>query len=221
MESERILVFSQELRLLDEELCGEVRHMRISPVCRNCANLARERDSDNAIRKETQNQLRDLKSELDEAASLINSLQDEARKTSDENQRLKQRIESLEKELSSLRSRAPSSLSSSNPDLESERRLRIKIQAELEMYKRQTKSNDVATLANARRVAIALASHCVELSRELADLKGHTGSGSSTLVNSVQFFHARGSTDIPRESRPITANLGWDTADDDLFDSLG
>jgi hypothetical protein len=113
----------------------------------------------------------------------------------------------------------------SGPELEEERRRRKIAELELEAYKKQhAKAPDAVIAANARRVAISLARHCVELSAELN--KYRTGTVNSQLVSLEEIKAALVPKTTPRVI-PVDPALkvptsGWGNVqdDDDLFSAL-
>jgi septal ring factor EnvC (AmiA/AmiB activator) len=215
MESERIVGITREIALIDAALSSEIVHPRVPPQCNACANLRRQIDSDLARRRDTQRQFVELKQELDDAGILIDALKEEARKTSYENESLKENLKNLEKELSLLRKQTSSS-SVPHSELAKERKLRKKAESEVELYRRQSKPIDGNALNNSRRVAIALASHCFQMSQELSLLKG--ARDPSKLEWAELFPEPNPREDTPT-SIPAVA-IGWDTGEDDLFESL-
>ena len=105
--------------------------------------------------------------------------------------------------------------------LEIEKRRRIRAEAELDMYRRQSKQSDSATLANARRVAIALACRCSELADELAEIKGLKPGKDALPKDTIKTVIFQ--DPVPHVS-PVAslapAKTGWDVDDDDLFSVL-
>ena len=104
--------------------------------------------------------------------------------------------------------------SSGNSELDAEKRRRLRAEAELDAYRRQTKGTDSTTTMNAKRVAITLARHCLELSDELAKLRGTKQAPISVPADVLK-------TAIFQPSVPtVSAKSGWDADDDDLFADL-
>ena len=112
-------------------------------------------------------------------------------------------LSNLRSEITRLKTSGKSAPSSE--ELEVEKRRRTKLETELEAYRRQGRPSDPVNAVNARRVAIALAQHCLELSAELAKLRGVQGSSPDVVI-------------VPQ----LGAGGGWglDDDDDSLFSGL-
>lgn len=110
-----------------------------------------------------------------------------------------------------------------------EKQMNSRADEELSAYRKQISKNESVIVANARRVAISLARHCVELSQELHTLK-HGGSPetqpdiSTDAIKAVIFPNIvkQPSPKITLTHVPPESKTGWGQLDDDddLFSSL-
>ena len=102
-------------------------------------------------------------------------------------------------------------------ELAIEKQRRIRAEQELEIHRKQGRTADEKLAANAKRVAIALAQHCLELSQELHKLKNVNNARSEA----VEDQHVPAITNVPGMStEPLGAPpkvAGWGM-DDDIFD---
>ena len=114
-------------------------------------------------------------------------------------------------------------MTSSSADLDTERRRRVKAETELELHRRQSKQSDNSTVANAKRVAIALACRCAELSDELAGLKGLKVANTPAppeIIKQIIFQEETKPDPPPALEKPVVVKSGWDLDDDDELFSL-
>jgi predicted RND superfamily exporter protein len=176
-----------------------------------------------------------LKEDLENAANLIESLKDEITHENKKNEELKKQILNLNKELEKNRASSGSSANvvGNHVELESERKRRQMAEMELEAYRRQTKHTDNnQQIANARRVAISLARHCVQLSQELDSLR-YSQTSSIQKISKEDLKAVLVTKEIPKPAsqtiaQPMQAThlsvpkSGWGNAeeDDDLFSVL-
>ena len=200
---------SDELGGLEELLKDELARTRIEPVLR-------DHEQSDARVKSLSEEIETLNADLKNAGDLIESLKDEVMHKAKRNDQLKTQLEEKHK--------SPH-VSQSSPELDAERRLRLKAEDELDMYRRQSKSSDSASTLNAKRVAISLARHCSELAHEIESLRNGTGAMSQgelqETLRGVIFqasSPAKLPVSVPPPSHPKTA---WGLEDDDdLFSSL-
>lgn len=232
--TERIDAVSREIFSLATLLKAELDQKRVDPypiTCQTCTDAKHSLNTEKTRNVQLVKQVDSLRGDIQSAGDLIESLKDEIRGESDKNEQLRRRIDELNKELQKRPTRDPSTGTfASSVDLDTERRKRMKVEAELEMYRKQTKGSEPQGVLNAKRIAIALASHCLELSREVAELRGDatdSAPASETLKNFI--FHnqvsappvptIRPSPKVSAPKPPVKAS-GWDLDDDDLFDAL-
>lgn len=231
---ERIDAVSREIFGLETLLKAELAQKRVDPftiTCQTCTDAKHSLNTEKTRNVQLAKEVDSLRGDIESAGDLIESLKDEIRGESDKNEQLCRRIEELNKEIQkrSMRDHSTGSLASS-ADLDTERRKRMKAEAQLEMYRKQTKGSEQQGVSNAKRIAIALASHCLELSREVAKLRGDakdSAPASETLKYII--FHdqvspppvptIRPSPKVSAPKPPIQAS-GWNLDDDDLFDAL-
>ena len=198
-----------ELVALKELLKDELARTRIEPVLR-------DHEQSDARVKSLSEEIETLNADLKNAGDLIESLKDEVAHETKRKDQLKAQLEERSKS---------SHASQLSPELDSERKLRLKAENELEMYRRQSKSSDSASTLNAKRVAISLARHCSELAHEIESLRNGTGAMSQgelqETLRGVIFqasSPAKLPVSVPPPSHPKTA---WGLEDDDdLFSSL-
>lgn len=176
-----------------------------------------------------------LKGDLENAANLIESLKDEITHENKKNEELKKRILNPNKEFEKNRASSGSSTNGlgNHVELESERKRRQMAEMELEAYRRQTKHTDNnQQIANARRVAISLARHCVQLSQELESLR-YSQTSSIPKISKEDLKAVLVTREIPKPASQTIAQptqathlsvpkSGWGNTDedDDLFSVL-
>ena len=206
------MVTREEIEELEKLLRDELSHARIDPV-------------------KISEEIAELRQEVESAGNLIDSLKQDLAAEHKRNEDLRKQIESLNKEYVTRKIVEKSCrlgkgrTAVSGPELEEERRRRKIAEMELEAYKKQhAKAPDAVIAANARRVAITLARHCVELNNELN--KYRTGTLNSPPVSLEEIKAAL----VPKSTpavKPVAPALkvptsGWGSAhdDDDLFSAL-
>ena len=223
----------REIEDLEVALREELSHTRIRPSrgSEDIQNqLAVEKNRNYSLTQEMDL----LKEDLENAANLIESLKDEISHESRKNDELKKQIDNLNKELAKTRVSGASSASgaATSSEFELERKRRQMVEMELEAYRRQTKNADNnIQIANARRVAISLARHCVQLSQELGFLRnGHTTNLPKISKEDLKAVLAPKETPKPvapsvvqaTQQKPLAVpKSGWGNADEDDEDLFG
>jgi chromosome segregation ATPase len=163
--------------------------------------------------------------DLEAAGELIESLKAELTQQGNAYEALKKEIASFKAELAKTNSVPAASYA----ELDNERRRRIRAEEELSAYRRQSKCNNSEN--NAKRIAISLARHCVELTQELERLRR----GDPAAIPHEARQDALKAIIFPKEATPkahvmaqpakapvpVSAK-GWGTLDDDddLFSAL-
>ena len=183
-----------DLNHLTQLLCEELGHER-RPVhlsCDSCKSLRHELEGSQKLNTNLQERIRGLEKQVNHS------------------QQLKSENDALRSQLAHTQGHP--SYQSVVGELAIEKQRRLKAEQELEIYRKQGKTSEEKAAANAKRVAIALAHHCVELSSELERLRA-TNSRDSHLRDSGK-----------KVLDPILKNVdvkakasGWDI-DDDIFD---
>jgi Xaa-Pro aminopeptidase len=164
----------------------------------------------------------------DSCISLQNQLEDAQKK----NQSLSSRVQELDKQLSLSRKireendslktqlnqkQEQGSYQSLTGELSIEKQRRIKAEQELAIYRKQGKTSDEKIAVNAKRVAVALAQHCLELTEEIRKLKGGVGRVDPSPHNNVHVSHDS-VAQLVAGSDPTSLKIAAWGLDDDIFD---
>ena len=160
-----------------------------------------------------------------EDREMIESLKAEISRLEVSNQSLSKEVQGLKAEIAKTRA-VPAV---STVELEKERMRRVRAEEELSAYRRQSKGNNVEN--NAKRIAISLARHCVELAQELERVRRGeplTGTHEATKDALRSVIFPKDSTPkvhAPAQPPKVAVSVprkGWGVLDDDddLFSAL-
>lgn len=180
-------------RLLHDELSCERQPVRLD--CQKCVHLTHE--------------LAEEQKKLRQSVERVSHLEKQVLL----NRELKEENISLKKQL--VRDTDNPSYQSVVGELAIEKQRRIRAEQELEIYRKQGKTTDEKVAANAKRVAIALAQHCLELSHELQKIRESKRETDDNRVEPHEAARNLESSLEPPASLPKVA--GWGI-DDDIFD---
>ncbi len=189
-----------ELSDLARLLEGELSYER-QPVKRDCESCVKLNHELTMTRKKVQSNI-DRIHDLEKQIAVIRELKEEN--------------QSLRKQL--VRDADNPSYQSVLGELTIEKQRRVRAEQELEMYRKQGKTADEKVANNAKRVAIALAKHCLELSHELQKLRDGTkradeqrrpGDPGGTRASAT-------SSELASTTQKVA---GWGM-DDDIFDEI-
>ncbi len=180
-------------QLLQTEL-AQARHPA-KVICDSCSDLRRELKHAQEREKVLSSRLRELEKEM--ALS---------RKLREENESLRKQITSSQNQ---------SSYQSLAGELSIERQRRVKAEQELAVYRKQGKTPEEKIAVNAKRVAVALAQHCLELTEEVRKLKGPLPSTGRSQNETIVISHEPALV-VPIAAPASHMNTAWGL-DDDIF----
>lgn len=189
-----------ELDELGRMLQRELSHER-KPVKEDCAVCSRLRHELDIAHKSSKTHLERIH-ELEKQVQV--------------NRKLMEENESLKKQ--PVRDIEQPSYESIAGELAIEKQRRLRAEQELAMHRKQGKTNDEKLAANAKRVAMALAQHCLELSQELEKLRQTSGRCEpSASRHSDKLKQAYAPEVITQPAGSGQNGNGWGM-DDDIFD---
>jgi SMC interacting uncharacterized protein involved in chromosome segregation len=225
-----------ELQELRELLATELGQNRIDPSLLSVVRAERDslREALEAEKKrsgESVKKMDRLNHELMESRRQCELLQERIeglQSQVSEKEILQRRVDELSSKLRNVPSSGSAHNTASSGELEIERKRRVKAEQELDIYRRQGKTSEERMTANAKRVAVALAQHCLELSDELNRLRGKAVVPAAVIEHkavaqkSPVVSHAQNVCVVEKQESTKTGNpaTGWGVDDDDLFDDM-
>jgi hypothetical protein len=195
--------FTSQLEKIRSMLSDELAQVRIDPASTRKDSEKKEKEL-NAQMNQLQIELRDKEIECQ---SLLSQLKQAHQQQKD----LGERLVALERQ----KHVSPNQTA----ELDLERKRRIKAEQELDIYRKQGKTTDEKATVNAKRVAVALAQHCLELSEELNKLR-------QLKPREIQVTKNQQQTAVPKtldnkpSNKSVGAGWGVNDDDDDLFGNL-
>lgn len=139
-------------------------------------------------------------------------------KLTKENEKLNTHVRELEISISQQSKQAMITHPASSKELDIEKRKRIKAEQELDIFRRQSRTLDEQSSANARRVAVVLAQRCAELYEELERMR--TSSTNQPQLPVADIPLRKEVTSAVTTPQVQAVKTGWGLDDDDLFSGL-